>query len=118
MENQLNKGIKSYLNDDAYQEPFSLEKLEAFLLKRFKSRQRKICEPHYMPYEEAQGIFGTQISREEYENSTGLYMMSDGSITGLGGWNKYWKFFEEALKRKLTKYDKNDKANKIQTKTR
>jgi len=104
-----NKGIKHYIEDDAYKGTFSVEKLESFLIKRFKSRQRKICEPHYMPYEEAQGIFGTQISREEYENSTGLYMMSDGSMTGKKGWDNFWKFFESELKRKITEYDKDDK---------
>lgn len=103
---KLAKGLKHQLGDDntpIYNNTFSLKKLEEFILDRLtKIKPDWERPPHKMSYEEAQGLFGNQISREEYENSTGLFYIH-GSITGLGGWNIYINALHNCAKNEIKK---------------
>lgn len=73
------------------------DKLKTILDRRFKDN----CEPGILSFQEAHSFCG--VSEEEYENSTKLFRLPNGAITGLGGWN----LFQKALKDEISKYNKN-----------
>lgn len=70
----------------------TVKDLEAYLIDRLKDRPKKDnyglskFPPRKLTWEEANSICG--ISREEYENSTGLYQIGY-SLTGKGGFDIY-----------------------------
>jgi len=96
------KGIVEQLKDPkvlgVYDKPFNLKDLESLFIKRFNSRQRKYENPRKLTWEETQAF--TNFTQEEYENSSGLYILPDGSMTGKGGWDLYANALMELAKRK------------------
>lgn len=85
------KGITEILKDskvfESYKDMFTLEDLEKSFLKKINSRQKKYYTPHKLTWEEARAF--TDFTKEEYENSTGLYILPNGSLTGKGGWDLF-----------------------------
>lgn len=97
------KGFAEILKDPkilgAYDKTLSLEKLKNFFLKRNNSRQGKYYIPHKLTWEETQAF--TNFTKEEYENSSGLYILSNGSLTGKGGWDLYMRELTKVLKNEI-----------------
>jgi hypothetical protein len=73
------------------------DKLKTILERRFKDN----CEPGVLSHQEAHSFCG--VSKEEYEDSTKLFRLPNGAITGIGGWN----LFQKASKEERLKLDKN-----------
>lgn len=96
------KGIVEQLKDPkvlgSYDKTLNLKDLETFFLKRINSRQRKYYNARKLTWEETQAF--TNFTQEEYENSTGLYILPNGSMTGKGGWDLYANTLMELAKRK------------------
>ena len=87
-----------------YKGTLTLEELEEHLLDIFKIREEAPRPPNKLPlgllsYQEVRAI--TDISEEEYENSSGLYRIADNCFTGYKGWVNFNRLIYDERKTRI-----------------
>lgn len=98
-----NKGWRKLIKEPKEKPTLALKDLEKYLTEIFKERPQESGATFNLPqglmsWEEVSLI--TNITREEYANSTGLYRISDNCMGGIGAWEAY----QEALQKEISKF--------------